>query len=704
MKTKIERNKINDKRKNNGLIESSAHKKTEEALRNSEERYRSLVELSPDGLIVHNEGKFVYANSSALRIYGAKTFEQLREKKITDYIHPDDRTSIEARMQQGYSGQQIPLQETRLLRLDGEFLHVETIGSRIDYEGKPSVQIIIRDITERKKKEKELDRLNQLLRAHNKSSHAMIHAKDELSYLNEICQIVVKDCGQSMVWIGYSEENEDKSVKPMAYAGFEKGYLEKLKISWADNEYGRGPTGTAIRTGKLCECRNMLTDPKFKQWREEATKRGYASSIALPLLNKGKKLGAITIYSKESEFFAEDEKDLFIELAKDLSYGIVAIRTQIERDKAEEELFETKNYLENLINYANAPIIVWDAESKIRLFNKAFEFLTGYSHEEAIGKKLDFLFPKESIKDTHEKIEQTLSGDYWKSIEIPILCKNNETRIVLWNSANIYDVDCQTLISTIAQGNDITEMKKAEEKLEKYASDLKELNATKDKFFGIIAHDLKNPFSSILVASELLYSEPDKFEPAKIELFSKILRDAAKSAYALLENLLEWSRTQTGNIEFNPQNVNITELISNNLTQVKVYATNKNIKLLSNVIDDVHIFADKNMLNTVIRNLLNNAVKFTNKGGKVVVDAKLSNKVITLSVKDNGIGIPKKDIDKLFRIDTKYTNIGTANERGTGLGLLLCKEFVEKHGGQIWVESQIGKGSEFKFTIPLKNQ
>jgi PAS domain S-box-containing protein len=557
------------------------------------------------------------------------------------------------------------------------------------------------ELEERRAKEVQLDKLNRTLSALGKSSQAMVRASNESKYLDEVCKIIIEDCGHAMVWIGFAENNESMTVRPMANAGFEEGYIENLNVKWSDTERGRGPTGTAIRTGKVTICKNMLTDERFAPWRDDAIKRGYASSISLPLMTINKAFGAITIYSREEDPFSDGEIALLTEIANDLAYGIGSIKMQLARTKAEKELHHTKNYLESLINYSNAPVIVWNSKSEIQIFNRAFEHLTGYSSSEVVGKNLDFLFPDKTIKETNNKINDALSGNYWESIEIPILCKNNEIKTVLWNSANIYDDDCITLISTIAQGNDITEKKKADEKLTKYASDLKELNATKDKFFGIIAHDLKNPFSSILAASELLAAKSDQFETESIIKFSKILNEASKSAYALLENLLEWSRAQTGSITYNPQEVDIGEMVNKNLTHVEVSAANKKIKLLSKVTEDIKAIADKNMLNTVLRNLLINAVKFTHKGGKVMVAAQKNGKFLTLMVKDSGIGIPKKDIKKLFRIDTKYTNIGTAQERGTGLGLLLCKEFVERHGGKIWVESNVGKGSEFMFTIPL---
>ena len=166
------------------------------------------------------------------------------------------------------------------------------------------------DITERKQKEEELRRLNRTLTALGKSSKAMMRARKRVGISQDVCRIIVEDCGHAMVWIGFAEDDDARTVRPVAYAGFEEGYIETLKITWADTPRGRGPTGTAIRTGQPSICRNMQTDPLFKPWREEAIKRGYASSVVVPLMDGGKAIGAINIYSREPDPFTKDEVTL----------------------------------------------------------------------------------------------------------------------------------------------------------------------------------------------------------------------------------------------------------------------------------------------------------------------------------------------------------------------------------------------------------
>lgn len=236
--------------------------------------------------------------------------------------------------------------------------------------------------------------------------------------------------------------------------------------------------------------------------------------------------------------------------------------------------------------------------------------------------------------------------------------------------------------------------------LEKNAQELKSLNDTKDKFFGIIAHDLKNPFSSLLGATEYLYKEIEKHDRKKIRMLAKILFESAQSGFDILTNLLEWSRAQTGSLAYDPEEVSMAGLVDKNISLVAVIANSKNIGISTNLEPGLTLIADENMLNTVLRNLLTNALKFTPSGGKVNIEATRSDGKVHVTVRDSGTGIPEEDLDKLFRIDVKYVNSGTNDERGTGLGLILCKEFINRHGGEIWVESRLNEGSVFHFTIP----
>ncbi|MFA9191964.1 HAMP domain-containing sensor histidine kinase [Flavobacterium sp. FZUC8N2.13] len=229
---------------------------------------------------------------------------------------------------------------------------------------------------------------------------------------------------------------------------------------------------------------------------------------------------------------------------------------------------------------------------------------------------------------------------------------------------------------------------------------IKKLLDDKDKFFSIIAHDLRSPFNGIIGLTELLLEKNHQLDAKETNEFVHLIHQSSKNAYSLLDNLLTWAQSQTGNLEFSPKKIQISPIIDKTMSLLVNIAKNKNISIQSEIINGEYAFADKNMLETVFRNLISNAIKFTKTNGEVKLSMTKENHQIVFSVQDNGIGIAAETITNLFAINHKNTTSGTNDETGTGLGLMLCKDFIEKHGGKIWVESEIGKGSNFKFTIP----
>lgn len=230
---------------------------------------------------------------------------------------------------------------------------------------------------------------------------------------------------------------------------------------------------------------------------------------------------------------------------------------------------------------------------------------------------------------------------------------------------------------------------------------LNQLNKTKDKFFSIIAHDLKNPFNSIKGFTELLIDNSGEYEEAKQLKFLKIIKDSTIKASMLLNNLLIWANSQSGNLTYIPKKIELVRQVMDVTSLLEIQAIKKEIDIYNNVDHNLSVKADENMLNTILRNLISNAIKFTNPKGEIRVLSKVKNSMVEISIADNGVGISEEDIENIFNIEVKNTNIGTANEQGSGLGLILCKDFVEKHGGEIWVKSEKNKGTEFIFTLPL---
>jgi two-component system sensor histidine kinase/response regulator len=229
---------------------------------------------------------------------------------------------------------------------------------------------------------------------------------------------------------------------------------------------------------------------------------------------------------------------------------------------------------------------------------------------------------------------------------------------------------------------------------------IKKLLDDKDKFFSIIAHDLKGPFNGIIGLSELLLEKKNHSDDNETNEFIQLIHQSSKNTYSLLENLLTWAQSQTGNLEFSPKKLEIISVTDKTINLLDNIAQNKNITIRSQIEKKQYVVADRDMLETIFRNLVSNAIKFTNTNGEVVLSMTRENNQTVFSVKDNGIGISPEKIAELFTINQKHSTLGTNEETGTGLGLMLCKEFVKKHGGKIWVESQEGKGSDFKFSIP----
>lgn len=248
--------------------------------------------------------------------------------------------------------------------------------------------------------------------------------------------------------------------------------------------------------------------------------------------------------------------------------------------------------------------------------------------------------------------------------------------------------------------NEVAERIKIEKALRTSEQEFRQLNATKDKFFSIIAHDLKNSIANFLLSSTILVKHVDKLSVDMIKDKAESINSSALHLRKLLDNLLQWARAQTGQIQYTPNTIDLKLIVEDVIDVLAPSADIKNIELLSKIEKNTMTYIDQNMITTVLRNLITNAIKFTENGGQIRISCQKKDDLIDVVVIDTGIGIEEKNISKLFRIDMTYSTSGTAKEEGTGLGLVLCKEFVEKNGGEIWVESEIGNGSTFHFTIP----
>ena len=317
----------------------------EENLRKSEERFRTLAEFTYDWETWRGpDGRYIYVSPSCRRITGYSQEEFMVDPDLLLKIaHPEDLEKVRNHRQQSFRSGEIAHLDFRVISKKGEETWISHYCQDVydkfgTWLGRRASN---RDISQRKQTEEELRKVNRALNVLSESRRVMTRATSEKDFLSRLSEVIVHLGGYRLAWVGFALHDPKKTVVPMAQAGFEEGYLERLRITWADTERGRGPTGTAIRSGEPYLCKNILTDPRFAPWREEAMRRGYGSSVALPIILGGETVGALNIYAAEADAFNPEEMKLLLELARDLSYGLEAIRNRRERERAEEALLKT---------------------------------------------------------------------------------------------------------------------------------------------------------------------------------------------------------------------------------------------------------------------------------------------------------------------------------------------------------------------------
>jgi PAS domain S-box-containing protein len=387
-----------------------------------------------------------------------------------------------------------------------------------------------------------------------------------------------------------------------------------------------------------------------------------------------------------------------------------------ERKRVEEKLLETNGYLQNLFNHANAPIIVWESQFKISRFNRAFEFLIGRRADEVIGKSLELLFPPALVESSMALIKKTTGSERLETVEIPILQIDGSVRTVLWNSATIFAPDGKTALATIAQGQDITERKRAEEQILLQKTELVELNHNleftneklieldriKSDFLSTVSHEIRTPIAIIREAVSLCL---DGAGGKLLEKHSKYLTSAQNNIdrlTRLVTDLLDVSKIEQKKLKLRRRSVDLWSMTRKKLDEYKPQTESKGIrfeldKQFSG--EGVRFYGDEDKILQILNNLLNNAIRNTESGGRITIRLNDDGDYVRFTVSDTGIGISKEDASKLF---TKFQQIGRTDGpgyKGTGLGLAICRGLTEGHGGRIWVESELGKGSTFHFTL-----
>jgi PAS domain S-box-containing protein len=450
-------------------IRNEAHRHSEDALRVATERLRLATEAGLIGIwdwdIVRDE---LVWDESMYRLYGRRSgdFGGAYQAWLSA-VHPDDKSLAEDEIQAALRGEREYAPEFRVVWPDGSVHHIKAASRTIrDKQGKPLRMVGINfDLTERKRAEEAQRRLNRELRAISNCNQALIRAEDEPSLLKEICRIICDEAGYRMAWVGYAESGSAKAIRPMAWAGAEEGYLEHAAISWADDERGQGPSGTAIRSGQSCTVDDFATDPMVRPWREQALRRGYRSSVALPLKDaSGRIFGELCIYSAEVAAFTPDEVRLMEELAGDLAFGIGVQRTRVLQRQAEAQLQASERRFRGLVENLPDLVVRYDTSLRRIYVNPAWEAASGLAANEVLAVPMDSIpkVPSPTVDEYVEALKQALATGTRREVEFSWVNALGATLHLQY----VVVPECDqngTVVSLLAVGRDITARKQAEE-------------------------------------------------------------------------------------------------------------------------------------------------------------------------------------------------------------------------------------------------
>jgi len=389
-----------------------------------------------------------------------------------------------------------------------------------------------------------------------------------------------------------------------------------------------------------------------------------------------------------------------IEMSKKLKQSKEEIQAQAEKLELINKELEKLSIVARETDNA---VIIMDSKGNLEWINEALTKQYEYTLEEFKKERGTNIINVSTNPNIKEIFNQCIHEK--KSIVYPTLSKTRSGES-LWMQTTLTPILDKNgnINKVVAIYSDISKIKEAEEEIAAQRDNLQMLNAAKDKFFSIIAHDLKNPFAVLLSITESLSDRFNDLSNDEKNHFIQRINKSANLLFNLMENLLQWSMSQTGKIKYTREIMNLNMVIDDNISLLRMNAEKKNINLSSEIKPNTFIYADIDMIKIVVRNLLSNAIKFNKIGGEVKIISRKKDGFMEVSVIDSGIGLSKEDLKKLFRIDVKNVSIGTSKEeKGTGLGLILSKEYIEKNGGKMWVSSKPGKGSTFSFSLPINN-
>jgi len=598
-----------------------------------------MLQICPD------TNQIINVNTAAVRFYGF-TKKELLNKKIDDLnIMPSHE--IKSLMKKAIKSKSI-LHKHKHKVASGRIIDVEVYASPFNIDGKKYMMTTMLDVSMRIKAELKLKNSEEFYKS------LMENSSDAISIIDAKGNSIFRSASYEKV-MGYTAaEMLNKNVFELIYADDKEILLTQLKSS----------------LDRPDQVQNIV----FRAYHKDGTLR-YLEGTGKNMLKSPVIKGFVVNY-----------------------------RDVTDRIKAEKALRKSEANYKSIIDNLTDVYYKADANGKLIFASRSSLAMFGYSSmNEIIGNSIENLYPNSNQRKEFTSL-LTKNGRV-KNYHASLL-RNDGSQIYVEVNASIVLDENGEYCGVEGIVRDITDRKEAELALQKSEENLKQLLKTKDRLFSIIAHDLKSPFNAIIGFSDLLSNNFDTFNINQKKKFINIIRESSENAYKLLENLLLWSRSQQGEMDYKPDKESLYLLSFATIEFLKHTIQNKNIEISNQISEKVNVKVDKNMVLTIFRNIINNAIKFTKKGGSISLSSSLftdknNQKFVKITIKDSGVGIPKHIIEKLFLITENISTTGTEDELGTGLGLIICKEFIDKHSGEIWVESKVGKGSSFNFTLPV---
>ncbi|BAI61251.1 putative histidine kinase [Methanocella paludicola SANAE] len=641
-------------------------------------------------LLMDEDGTILDANQAAVQAYGYSKNE-LRAMNASKLRSPEERQKMRDQWEQCGEG---GLFESLHMRKNGATFPAEINLRWLQLDGRQVIVAVVRDITERKRAEDELQRANRSLHALSKCDDAVIHAGEEKSLLENVCQIIVETGGYRMAWIGYVEHDEAKTVRPVAQKGYESGYLESVRITWADRERGRGPTGASIRTKSPHVIRNVLTDPSFAPWREEAVKRGYASVLGLPLISEGNVFGALTIYSGRPDAFDEVEVALLKEMADDIAYGIVSLRYRLRQTEIEKALRKSQYILAKAQEIAHVGNWAWNPRIDEMSWSDEGFRIFGYEPG-SVRLTLEWFISRifEGDRDNVREFAYAARDDNkLGSIDYRIMMPDGTIRYVTSVADKVVRDHDGTAKWVYGISQDITERKQAE-------VELQEAKEQAELYVDLMGHDINNMNQIGMGYLELALRalELEGSLGPQYRTFIEKPYEAFESSSRLIDTVIKLRRAKA--LDIRMEVVDLGRILDEakaryslvpgrSITINTHYSHVRRYPVMANV-----------LLADVFSNLLGNSIKHSE--GPLAIDIRLSpraepdGKYYVVTIEDNGPGIPDDLKAGLFA----RFHRGRTKAKGTGLGLFLVKMLVESFSGKIWVEDRVPgdfrKGSKF---------